>query len=121
MLGDIDMHANKITNLVYPVLSADAATKQYVDLSGIFSILSSATATYIDGYIKQNAECLYSCERELKTEVLMTPTSRAITTLFDQTLSGLKAVQTVSSRRPKLSTGKNAKRYYSRSMESTIE
>ena len=112
MTGDIDMSANKITNLAYPVLSTDAATKQYVDISGIVFILNSATATYIDGYIKQNAECVYSCERELKTEVSMTPNSRNISTLFYQTLSGLNAVQTVSSRIPKLSTGKNAKRYY---------
>ena len=89
----------------------DAATKQYVDISGIFSILNSATATYVDGYIKQNAECLYSRERGTKEEVIITP-KRAISTLFDQTLSGLNAVQTVSSRRPKLSTGKNANRYY---------
>ena len=66
----------------------------------------------MDGYIKQNAECLSFCERGLKEEVRMAPNSRAISTLFDQTLSGLNAVQTVSSRRPKLSTGKNAKRYY---------
>ena len=42
----------------------------------------------------------------------MAPNSRAITTLFDQTLSGLNAVQTDSGKRPKLSTTKNAKRYY---------
>ena len=82
-----------------------------MDISGIFSILNSATATYVDGYIKQNAECLYSCERGTKEEVVMTPT-RKITTLFDQTLSGLNATQSVVARRPKLSTGKNAKRYY---------
>ena len=111
MTGDINMNSNKVTNVAYPVLSTDAATKQYVDISGIFSILNSATSTYIDGYIKQNAECLYSCKRGTKEEVRMTPT-RAISTLFDQTLSVLNAVQTVSSRRPKLSTGKNAKRYY---------
>ena len=75
MLGDIDMNANKIMNLAFPVNSADAATKQYVDISGIFSILNSATATYVDGYIKQNAECLYSCEKDLKTEVLTMPNS----------------------------------------------
>ena len=76
-----------------------------------FSILNYATSTYVDGYIKQNAECLYSCERELKTEVITTPT-RTISTFFDQTLSGLNATQSVVRKRPKLSTGKNAKRYY---------
>ena len=108
IIGDISMNANKITNLAYPLTSSHAATKQYVEMSGIFSILNSATATYIDGYIKQNAECLYACERILKTEVRMVPNSRAISILFYQTLSGLNAVQTVSSRRPKLSTTKNA-------------
>ena len=56
MTGDINMNANKITNVAYPTLGTDVTTKQYVDISGIFSILNSATATYIDGYIKQNAE-----------------------------------------------------------------
>ena len=112
MLGDIDMNANKITNLAYPTNSADAATKQYVDIAGLFSILNSATATYVDRYIKQNAECLYSCERELPSEARITPSTRTISTLFDQTLFGLNATQSVVARRPKLSTGKNAKRYY---------
>ena len=111
MLGDIDMNSNKITNLAYPTNSADAATKQYVDISD-FSILNSATATYVDGYIKQNAECLYSCERELPSEARFTPSTRAISTLFNQTLSGLNATQSVVARRPKLSTGKNAERYH---------
>ena len=109
--GDIDTGGNKIANLTYPTLGTDAATKQYVDISGIFSILNSATATYIDGYIKQNTECLHSCERATKEEIRMTST-RVISTLFDQTLSGLNATQLISTRRPKLSTGKNAKRYY---------
>ena len=112
MLGDIDMNSNSITNLAYPTNQADAATKQYVDISGIFSILNSATATYVDGYIKQNAECLYSCERELPSEARSTPSTRAISTLFDQTLSGLNATQSVVDSRPKLSTGKNAKRFF---------
>ena len=112
MLGDIDMNSNSITNLAYPTNQADAATKQYVDISGIFSILNSATATYVDGYIKQNAECLYSCEKELPSEARFTPSTRAISTLFDQTLSGLNATQSVVTRRPKLSTGKNAKRIF---------
>ena len=112
MGGDINMNSKKITNLPYPTNQADAATKGYVDVAEIFSILNSATATYVDGYIKQNAECLYSCERELPTEARFTPSTRAISTLFDQTLSGLNATQSVVARRPKLSTRKNAKRYY---------
>ena len=112
MLGDIDTNSNSITNLAYPTNQADAATKQYTDISGIFSILNSATATYVDGYIKQNAECLYSCERELPSEARFTPSTRAISTLFDQTLSGLNATQSVVARRPKLSTGKNATRFF---------
>ena len=83
MKGDINMNANKITNVAYPTLNADAATKQYVDISGIFSILNSATATYVDGYIKQNAECIYFCERELPSEARFTPSTRIISTLFD--------------------------------------
>ena len=111
MLRDIDTNSNSITNLAYPTNQADAATKQYVDISVIFFILNSATATYVDGYIKQNAECLYSCERELPSEARFTPSTRAISTLFDQTLSGLNATQSVA-RRPKLSTGKNAKWFF---------
>ena len=100
MLGDIDMNSNSITNLAYLTNQADAATKQYVDISGIFSILNSTTATYFDDLIKQNAECLYSCERELPSEARFTPSTRAISTLFDQTLSGLNATQSVVARRP---------------------
>ena len=109
---DLDMNYQGLRNLPNPTNQADAATKQYVDISGIFSILNSATATYVDGYIKQNAECLYSCERGLPTEARFTPSTRAISTLFDQTLSGLNATQSVVARRPKLSTGKNAKRFF---------
>ena len=114
MKGDINMNANAITNVAYPTLNADAATKGYVDISGIFSILNSATSIYIyiDGYIKQNAECLYSCEMGLPSEVRFTPSTRGISTLFDQTLSGLNATQSVVAQRPKLSTGKNAKRFF---------
>ena len=112
MEGDINMDSKKTTNLPNPTNNTDAATKEYVDISGIFSILNSATATYIDGYIKYNAECLYSCERGLPTEARFTPSTRSISTLFDQTLSGLNATQSVVARRPKLSTTKNAKRYF---------
>ena len=112
MKGVINMGSHQILNVAYPTNPADAATKGYVDIAGLFSILNSATATYFDGYMKQNAECLYSCERELPLEVRFTPSTRAISTLFDQTLSGLNATQSVVARRPKLSTGKNAKRFF---------
>ena len=101
-----------IKNLPWPTGPEQAATKSYVDTSGIYSILSHATATYVDGYIKENAECLYSVERGKKEEVVITASSRAILSLNDQTLSGLNATQSVLSRRPILSTTKNAKRFY---------
>ena len=62
--------------------------------------------------MKENPDCLYSCERGLKEEVLLTTETQKIQVLFDQTLSGLNANQTVSSERPTLSTAKNAKRFY---------
>ena len=101
-----------IKNLPWPTGSEQAATKSYVDTSGIYSILNHATATYVDGYIKENAECLYSVERGTKEEVIITASSRAILRLYDKTLSGLIATQSVLSRRPILSTTKNAKRFY---------
>ena len=101
-----------IKNLPWPTGPEQAATKSYVDTSGIYSILSHATATYVDGYIKENAECLYSVERGTKEEVIITASSRAILRLYDKTLSGLIATQSVLSRRPILSTTKNAKRFY---------
>ena len=113
MKGVINMDTHRILNVAYPTNPADAATKGYVDVAGLFSILNSATATYVDGYIKQNAECLYSCERQLPSEARFTPSTRSISTLFDQTLSGLNATQSVVARRPKLSTGKNAKKDFS--------
>ena len=109
---DLDMNYQGLRNLPNPTNQTDAATKEYVDISGIFSILNNATATYVDGYIKQNAECLYSCERGIPTEARFTPSTRYISTLFDQTLSGLNATQSVVARRPKLSTGKNAKKFF---------
>ena len=109
---ELDMNYQTLRNLPNPTNQADAATKGYVDIAGVFSILNNATATYVDGYIKQNAECLYSCERGIPTEARFTPSTRAISTLFDQTLSGLNATQSVVARRPKLSTAKNAKRFF---------
>ena len=111
MQAPINMNQKTIKNLPLPTESSQAASKAYVDISGIFSILKHATATFVDGYIKENAECLYSVERGTKEEVIMTPT-RTISTLFDKTLSGLNATQSTVARRPKLSTVKNAKRYF---------
>ena len=111
MQAPIDMNQKTIKNLPLPTAASQAASKAYVDISGIFSILKHATATYVDGYIKENAECLYSAERGTKEEVIMSPT-RTISTLFDQTLSGLNATQFTVARKPKLSTTKNAKRFF---------
>ena len=108
----INMNKKTIENLPLPTETTQAATKGYVDISGIFSILEHATATFIDGYIKQNAECLYSVERGTKEELQYNSSTRAISSLFDQTLSGLNATQTTSAQQPKLSTTKNAKRFF---------
>ena len=108
----INMNKNTIKNLPLPTEASQAASKEYVDISGIYSILSQATTTFIDGNIKQNAECLYSVERATKEELVYSSSTRVISTLFDQTLSGLNATQSTVARRPKLSTTKNAKRYY---------
>ena len=108
---EIDMNNKTLRNVSYPTNASDAATKQYVDISGIFSILNNAVGTYIDGFIKENAECLYLVERGTKDEVAMTPT-RTVSTLFDKTLSGSNATQSTVARRPKLSTAKNARRYF---------
>ena len=108
----LDMKYQSIRNLPLPTVATDAASKEYVDISGIFSILGQATATYVDGYIKENAECLYSVERGTKEEVFLNSSTRAISSLFDQTLSGLNATQTTTAQQPKLSTTKNAKRFF---------
>ena len=112
MQVDLDMNNQVLYHLPLPTAASQAASKEYVDISGIYSILSQATATFIDGYIKQNAECLYSVERATKEELVYNSSTRVISTLFDQTLSGLNATQSTVARRPKLSTTKNAKRYY---------
>ena len=108
----LNMSNQVIQNLPLPTAASQAASKDYVDTSGIYSILRHATATFIDGYIKQNAECLYSIERGTKEEVFFDPSTRAITTLADKTLSELNATQSTSALRPKLSTTKNAKRFF---------
>ena len=108
----LDMRNQVIRNLPLPTARTQAASKEYVDISGIFSILGQATATYVDGYIKENAECLYSVERGTKEEVFFDSSTRVISTLFDQTLSGLNATQSTVARRPKLSTTNNAKRFF---------
>ena len=108
----LDMANQVIRNLPFPTVNTQAATKGYVDISGIYSILGQATATYVDGYIKENAECLYSVERGTKEELVYNSSTRAFSTLADQTLSGLNATQSTSSLQTKLSTTKNAKRFF---------
>ena len=108
----LDMRNQVIRNLPLPTAATQAASKEYVDISGIFSILGQATATFVDGYIKENAECLYSVERGTKEEVFFGSSTRSISSLLDQTLSGLNATQANSALRPKLSTTKNAKRFF---------
>ena len=108
----LNMSNQVIQNLPLPTAASQAATKDYVDISGIYSILRHATTTFIDGYIKQNAECLYSVERGTKEELVYNPSTRDISTLADQTLSGLNATQSTSALRPKLSRTKNAKRFF---------
>ena len=112
MQTDLNMNNRKITYLPPPTAGDHAATKTYVDTAGIYSILSMATATYVDGYIKENAECLYSVEKATKEEVVFTPSTRTISTLFDRTLSGLNATQSTVATRPLLSTTKNGKRFF---------
>ena len=112
MQAPINMNKKTIENLPLPTEASQAASKAYVDISGIYSILEHATATFVDGYIKQNAECLYSVERGTKEELFYNSSTRAISALIDQTLSGLNATQTTSALQPKLSTTKNAKRFF---------
>ena len=113
----IDMSNFPIKNLPSPNTSDEAASKGYVDAAGIYSILNLATSTYIDGYIKENAECMYLVERGGKDELSFDPSTRAISTLFDKTLSGLDATQTIVARKPILSSTKNAKRFSLSSLE----
>ena len=108
----LKMNMKDLFNVKNPIHDHDAATKKYVDEAGLNTILNSATSTYIDGYIKENAECLYSVEKALKTEVVFDGSERRVTTLFDQTLSLLNSNQTTQARQPALSTTKNAKRYF---------
>ena len=108
----LDMRSQVIRNLRLPTSASQAASKEYVDISGIFSNLGQATATYVDGYIRENAECLYTVERGTKEELWFNSSTRAISSLFDQTLSGLNATQTTTAQQPKLSTTKNAKRFF---------
>ena len=110
MQAPINMNQKTIKNLPLPTSESQAASKEYVDL-GIFPILNNATAVFIDSYIQEHAECLYSVERGTKDEVIMTAT-RTISKIYDKTLSSLDVAQTIVSRRPKLSTSKNARRYF---------
>ena len=110
MQAPINMNQKTIKNLPLPTSESQAAPKKYVDL-GIFPILNNATAVFIDSYIQEHAECLYSVERGTKDEIIMTAT-RTISKIYDKTLSSLDVAQTIVSRRPKLSTSKNARRYF---------
>ena len=110
MQAPINMNQKTIKNLPLPTSESQAASKEYVDL-GIFPILNNATAVFIDSYIQEHAECLYSVERGTKDEVIITLT-RTISKIYDKTLSSLDVAQTIVSRRPKLSTSKNARRYF---------
>ena len=90
MRGDINFDSTyKILNLPYPTLSSEPATKQFVEMIGLFSILQNATSAYVDIYGKQHAECFYGVERELKTEILLETGTRKV----DWTLSHLDATQ----------------------------
>ena len=111
MQVDLNMNGKRITNLPDPTGNQQAATKIYVDNSGLTSMLENATAVFVDNYIQEHAECLYSVERGQKTEVTFSKT-RDISTLFDKTLSGLNALQNDASKKPKLSTAKNARRFF---------
>ena len=110
MQAPINMNQKTIKNLPLPTSESQAASKEYVDL-GIFPILNNATAVFIDSYIQEHAECLYSVERGTKDEIIITRT-RTISKIYDKTLSSLDVAQTIVSRRPKLSTSKNARRYF---------
>ena len=110
MQAPINMNQKTIKNLPLPTSESQAAPKKYVDL-GIFPILNNATAVFIDSYIQEHAECLYSVERGTKDEVIITRT-RTISKIYDKTLSSLDVAQTIVARRPKLSTSKNARRYF---------
>ena len=112
MQAPINMNRKTIKNLPLPTSASQAASKAYVDGSRI-SILQHATATFVDAYIKENAECLYFVDRGTKDElIIMSSSTRSISTLFDKSLSGINARQNNIVNRPKLSTSKNARRYF---------
>ena len=108
----LNMNMKELFNLPDPTHANDAANKKYVDEAGINSILNMATPAYIDTYIKEYADCLYSVERGLKSEVVFSGSDRYVETLLDQTLSLVDANQTVLQHKPTLSTAKNAKRLF---------
>ena len=108
----LNMNQKELFNVPTPTHNDDAANKRYVDEAGLNSVLNLATSTYVDGYIKEYADCLYLVERESKDEVEFDPDTRDISTLFDHTLSLVNATQSVTYLKPSLSTAKNAKRYY---------
>ena len=112
-----DMNYQVLQNLPTPTANSHAAPKQYVGTQ----VKAGRTMT---GDINMNANKItnlaypvLSTDAATKQYVDISGifsilNSATASTLFDRTLSGLNAVQTVSNRRPKLSTGKNAKRYY---------
>ena len=105
----VDMNDQILRHIGDPMFSYDAATKGYVDNTWYTSLLFNPA--YIDNFIKEKAECLYSVERGKTNEVRITLT-RDISHLYDQSLSGNDATQSTVAYRPKLSTAKNAKRYF---------
>ena len=108
----LNMNMKELFNLPDPTHANDAANKKYVDEAGINSILNMATPAYIDTFIKEYADCLYSVERGLKSEVVFSGSDRFVETLLDHTLSLVDANQTVLQQQPTLSTAKNAKRLF---------
>ena len=60
MQAPINMNRKTIKNLPLPTSASQAASKAYVDGSRI-SILQHATATFVDDYIKENAEWPLFC------------------------------------------------------------
>ena len=91
MQAPINMNKKTIKNLPLPTSASQAASKAYVDGSRIFSILQHATATFVDAYIKENAECLYFVIGERKMNLSSCLLQREPFQLFlTKSLSGIK-------------------------------
>ena len=108
---DLNMNGKRIVNLPDPISNQHAATKFYVDKLGLFSILENTTAVFVDSFIQKHAECFYSIDRGTVDEVTVGK-ANAVSTVFDKTLSGFAAIQTSDAQKPKLSTAKNARRFF---------